>query len=264
MARIKVDSTEKREILTQTPQIHALPEKEYLTTMKTVIDREEVYTIGDIHGHPQEVVRELRRLNIHGAALIVLGDCGLGLGLDRLLPHLQEEAEAHDNVWYLLRGNHDNPACFTEGAETGYDRIRLLADGSRVVIHGEQGLVLGGGLSLDRGARRLGESYWPEEGLNLSVLAQAPSPLDFVLAHTAPEPPESDASAVSRCALQYHDRELLRDADEEQAAVRRALEVLRPSRWYAGHWHVHADFCVGKTRVLIHDCQELRPWRGGA
>lgn len=231
--------------------------------MMTTIDRNEIYTVGDIHGYPQDVVREMRRLNIRGAAFLLLGDCGLGMGVEKLFPQLQQELEAQDNLWYLLRGNHDHPACFAEGAETGYSRIRLLPDGSHVEIHGERGLVLGGALSLDRGRRRLGENYWAEETF-CSGLAEAAEPgIDFVLAHTAPEPPNADGGAVSRCALMYHDPALLRDADEEQAAVRRALEHLKPARWYAGHWHLHADFRAGETRVFIHDCHELRAWRGG-
>lgn len=231
--------------------------------MMTKIDRKDVFTVGDIHGYPQDVVREMRRRDIRGAAFLLLGDCGLGLGLEKLFSPLQQELEAQDNVWYLLRGNHDNPACFASGAETGYDRIRLLPDGSAVEILGERGVVLGGALSLDRGRRRRGESYWAEETFCADAAEKHAPGIDFVLAHTAPEPPHADGGAVSRCALMYHDPDLLREADEEQAAVRRALEHLKPARWYAGHWHLHADFLAGGTRVFVHDCNELRAWRGG-
>lgn len=228
--------------------------------MTTTIDNKEIYTVGDIHGYPQEVVREMRRYHICGAAFLLLGDCGLGMGLEKLFPHLQAELEAHDNIWYLLRGNHDNPVCYAESAETGYDRIRLLHDGDEVLIHGERGLVLGGGLSIDRGRRRLGESYWAEEGIRLDPAEGVKGPIDFVLAHISPEPPNADATVLSRCAVHYHDATLLRDAAEEQHRVQRALALLHPARWYAGHWHLHADFMAGKTRVLVHDCNELCPW----
>lgn len=228
--------------------------------MTITIDRADVYTVGDIHGYPQAVVREMRRRNIHGAAFILLGDCGLGMGLEKLFPHLQSELEAHENVWYLLRGNHDCPASFAEGQETGFDRIRLLPDGCEVCLHGERGIVLGGGLSIDRGRRRLGESYWAEEGIRPELAEGGKVAVDFVLAHTAPEPPNADTSALSRCALLYHDAALLCDAAEEQRKVQLVLDQLHPARWYAGHWHLHADFMTAGTRVLVHDCNELRLW----
>lgn len=228
------------------------------------IDSTEVYTAGDIHGHPQDLVRDMRRLELHGAAIIVLGDCGLGMGLERWLPNLQQELESCDNVMYLLRGNHDKPDCFAAGADTGYDRIRLLPDFERVCIAGEEGVVMGGALSLDRGRRRPGVDYWAGEVLNLAAAQKAlkgQPPVSFVLAHTSPEPPCADASAIARCAMVYHDAALLRDADAEQETVSCLLSQLCPKRWYAGHWHLHADFRVGDTQVLVHDCNELRPWR---
>lgn len=228
------------------------------------IDAEKVYTVGDIHGKPQPVVRKMRELGLHDSAFIVLGDCGLGLGLEKWLPDLQRELEQHNNVWYLLRGNHDNPSCFADGAETGYDRIRLLPDFTQVQIHGEVGLVLGGGTSLDSAKRHLGEDYWEEEVINLTgaerVAQRLSSPPPFILAHTSPLPPNADGTALSRCAMMYADLSVFRRADEEQEQVRRAMALFRPSRWYAGHWHIHDDFMVGDTRVLVHDIDELRPW----
>lgn len=224
------------------------------------IDSDTIVTVGDIHGFPQSVVRAMLRHDMRGAAFILLGDCGLGLGLESFFPQLNEVLEAQNNVWYLLRGNHDNPACFAETAETGYARIRLLPDGCEVQIRGERGIVLGGGLSIDRGRRRLGEDYWAEELIRPELADGVAGPIDFVLAHTAPEPPNADASALARCARNYHDASLFRDADDEQQRVQRVLERLQPARWYAGHWHLSADFMVGGTRVLVHDSKELRPW----
>lgn len=228
------------------------------------IDTEDVYTVGDIHGYPQAVVREMRRRNIRDAALILLGDCGLGMLLDKVLPHLQQELAEHNNVMYLVRGNHDNPFRFAEGQGTGYDRIRVLPDSTLVNIHGELGIVLGGAFSTDRHSRRLGETYWEEELLDMALAERAakalPRPVSFVLAHNAPEPPNADGSFLGRQALNQHDRELIRMAYDEQDKVSRALELFHPARWYAGHWHLHADFMSGDTRVLIHDEFELRPW----
>lgn len=228
------------------------------------IDSESVYTVGDLHGKPQPVVRKMRELGLRDTAFIVLGDCGLGLGLEKWLPDLQRELEQHNNVWYLLRGNHDNPFCFADGKDTGYERIRLLPDWTPVNIGGEIGLVVGGGTSLDRGKRRPGADYWEEEVINLRgaerMAEQLEHPLDFVLAHTSPQPPNADTSVLSRCAMMYADASVFRRADEEQEQVRRALALFCPARWYAGHWHLHDDFMVGETRVLVHDIAELRPW----
>lgn len=242
---------------------YAYPVQKDSTAMIT-IDSEYVYTVGDIHGKPQPVVRKMRDLGLHDAAFIVLGDCGLGMGLEKWLPDLQRELEQHNNVWYLLRGNHDNPFLYAAGQKTGYDRIRLLPDFAPVNIRGEVGLVLGGGTSLDRGKRRLGEDYWEEEVMNLNgaerAAEQLAAPLAFILAHTSPQPPSADTTALSRCAMMYADSTVFRRADEEQEQVSRALALFRPARWYAGHWHVHDDFMVGETRVLVHDIAELRPW----
>lgn len=86
----------------------------------TTIQQANVLLLGDTHGLNLSPLRALADKGVRDAAVILLGDAGFGFpgeapnewaGVDKVLHDMNSEL-------YVLRGNHDNPACFR--GDSGY------------------------------------------------------------------------------------------------------------------------------------------------
>jgi UDP-2,3-diacylglucosamine pyrophosphatase LpxH len=130
-----------------------------------------VIVIGDVHREWDALARQLRFYGITQQELIQVGDFGVGFG-----PRADEQAEllALDavladtgNTLWVIRGNHDDPAYFTDAALVPCARIRFVPDYSLLTVDGRTILCAGGATSSDRVLRTPGRDYWPTEGFHL-------------------------------------------------------------------------------------------------
>lgn len=234
----------------------------------TTIPQTTVFLLGDTHGLNLSPLRALADKGVRDAAVILLGDAGFGFpdeapnewaGVDALLHTMNSEL-------YVLRGNHDNPACFRGDSDylAPYTHIHALHDFEEVSIGGKLGIVVGGAVSIDRNARTPGLTCWPDaEGVNAALFRSRPARhYDFVLAHTSPTPQDPDVvdSKVYHYASNYSDGTLCDDIVNEQRLLVEICRAYTPDRWFAGHWHVSFSFSWDNTRVQILNIKELLPW----
>ena len=237
-------------------------------TPMTTVQQANVLLLGDTHGLNLSPLRALADKGVRDAAVILLGDAGFGFpgeapnewaGVDKVLHDMNSEL-------YVLRGNHDNPACFRgdSGYLAPYAHIHALHDFEEVSIGGKLGIVVGGAVSIDRNARTPGLNCWPDaEGVNAALFHSRPKRhYDFVLAHTSPtlQDPDVADSTVYRYALNYSDDTLCDDIVNEQRLIVEICQAYTPDRWFAGHWHVSFAFSWDNTRVQILNIKELLPW----
>lgn len=232
------------------------------------IQQTNVILLGDTHGLNLSPLRALADKGVRDAAVILLGDAGFGFpgeapdewaGVDSLLHNMNSEL-------YVLRGNHDNPACFRRDSDylAPYAHIHALPDFEEVSILGQTGIVIGGAISIDRNARTPGLNCWPDtEGVNAKLFRSRPMRhYDFVLAHSSPTPQDPNVadSKVYHYAITYSDDSLCDDIVNEQRLIVEIRQAYTPDRWFAGHWHVSFSFSWDNTRVQILNIKELLPW----
>lgn len=241
-----------------------------------------VVICGDIHGDFEPLVFKMcMQYDMHDTLVIVAGDCGFGFHADgyyeQVYRRVQKRLSEH-NCWVaMVRGNHDDPAYFTED-KMNHERFRTMPDYSVVSACGHQILCVGGAISIDR-SFRLAEMrrhpdkqyYWPSEpthydALLMGEVAAAGVKIDTVVTHTAP----------SFCELQTkngltswaaNDPDLLQDCDNEREQMDLLLKHLLRDQHPVSHWfygHFHQSWHGEKLGILFKmlDIMELHELRG--
>lgn len=224
-----------------------------------------VYVVGDIHARPERMLSSLSYLNVRNADVILLGDIGIGFGgnvLNGCVTYLNRIAADRNNTFHLIRGNHDNPKCWSPyGIRTLYKecdafrrgrRISLLPDLSVLLVGDKRVLVVGGAVSVDRCyGRRIsfmgmearthrveGDEWWPNETLPYKAIENLDLKVDAVLAHTGPVPPIMQGSDLLQRIHKVYDADLLKDIERERRAVDLVIERTGAKMWWNGHYHI--------------------------
>jgi predicted phosphohydrolase len=166
---------------------------------------------------------------------IQVGDFGAGFA------EIPELAPKHK----FIRGNHDNPAICKA-------HLNWIPDGA---FWGKESMYfLGGGLSIDRANRVLGETYWDDEELTFGELYQEITRFEIlkpriVVSHCAPH--EIGIKLFPTNTKRYFDS---RTANAFDAM----LAVHKPEMWIFGHYHqtvrqvidVTTFMCLGELHSL--------------
>lgn len=233
--------------------------------MKHFILQKNVYFYGDIHNYPWNIIDKIKT-HKDGSAHIILGDIGLGFKLEdvlnpsdelkevmlRTVKFLQEcliESNQQNSMIYLFRGNHDDPFYFTNEEEIDkihikYPNIRIIRDFEEVEFaNGKEGIVIPGGISIDRSNRIKNCSYWSDELIHYDKLDNVNRTYDFILSHSGPVPisiQEKDKRGCPSIVTYYAnwDSELLNTITIEADFWLRAIEKIKPANIYCGHYHV--------------------------
>lgn len=221
----------------------------------------DLYCVGDIHGQPQGIEYLIESYRLKDSSFILLGDVGMGFADNHRGPakRLQKIAEDCNGTFYLFRGNHDNPASFTEHKqeiEESYSRVKVLQDFDEIITKdGERCLVIGGSVSIDRQYRVEGKNWWRGE---LIDYANVPTGhYDIVFSHTGPTPPMLRGGSPFFDSMIASDPYVKAAVEEENRQVERIVEAIKPKAWYNGHFHVHEFFEHGTTRVYALDINEI-------
>lgn len=220
-----------------------------------------VLLAGDIHGEVPTLQWIVKTRHISNCSIILLGDTGLGFGNVKQDYFLSNKIwEKNDIHLYLIRGNHDDPSFWLDKEKREeFNRtnphITLLED-QIVKINGADYLVLGGGTSIDKGYRTVNKTWWPDEHMNYSTeyLSSATN-VTGVLSHVGPVP-------LSAQPLGNHWFEnastLKQDLALEKQFINDVVEIIKPSKWFYGHYHVAEPFNVGEgTACRVLDIFEL-------
>lgn len=248
----------------------------------TYPDAKQVLVSGDIHGDFNGLVFKLCvQYGCTDTLLIVAGDCGFGFELpkhyEQIYNSVAKRLREANNWVVFIRGNHDNPAYFSE-ERVSYKRWRCVPDYSVIQACGHNILCVGGAVSIDRERRwqqnehlkRLGHlqtaAWWEDEAPVFDPDAIDFLPvemqIDTVVSHTAP----------SFCKLNEHrhirswaafDPELLSDVAAERKTIDRIHKLLlddeHPVRqWYYGHFHQSWCGVIDGIRYSLLDIMEFK------
>lgn len=234
-------------------------------------DTEKFYLIGDIHGQPKEIAHKISLYDIRDSIFVLLGDVGLGFYDNHLgpIPYLNRIGKDRNNTFYLFRGNHDNPDSY-QGINKNkvlekYQFVKILNDGDEILLStGERGLVLPGGISVDRmyaykgKPRPEGKSYWKNEHMDYTLIEKVKDEkYDFILAHTGPVPPIIDKPNIIKTINEKYDPNLLEDIKIEKDYIDKVISIIKPKYWINGHYHVTSSFHYNDVIVYALNIDDI-------
>lgn len=250
------------------------------------IQAEAFYAVGDIHGYFSSLISMIKRYEITNSCIIVCGDCGLGFykwdSTKVQLKKLNTLCKKNNVTIVMFRGNHDDPAFFTQGNITS----NIIPVPDYTVINGTI-LCVGGGTSIDRQYRMALKNkycmdyfkyhpscsleevmentpnvYWKDEApvyneIDLNEIKEAGLNITTVCTHTCP----SFCDPVSKDGIQSwieQDPALEFDISEERKVMDLVYEKLNADGhqvkdWIYGHYHRHNMMMVDDTRFLMLD-----------
>lgn len=210
----------------------------------------EVIFIGDIHGHIDPIIRNLTSFDLSEQNLIQVGDFGLGfdnLKKDlKVMNLLDTTLQASNTKLYIVRGNHDNPSFWdTEG----FSNIILCKDYSVHEIDNQKVLFIGGGVSIDRKARRTNFTWWPDEVIkrDINFLKNFNDTISTVVTHV-PVIQHFDHLLDPKFLKRWTDSDLLLSKDlsiERNIMAEIETKILSLGTvhtWASGHIHKSAKF----------------------
>lgn len=165
----------------------------------------------------------------------------------------------------FVDGNHEN---FTrlyrypvgpDGLRQLTDRIRHLPRGFRWQWAGVRFLALGGAHSVDRPYRQAGVSWWKEEAISDADVARVAEGglADVLVSHDCPAGVVIPGIDDRTSPPPFPPLEIIR-ANEHRQILRSAIDPVRPSTVWHGHYHVSYDATtdLGWGPVVVHglDC----------
>lgn len=220
-----------------------------------------VLIMGDTHTIGHKLQEKLSQLK--DVVVILMGDTSLGFDHQakegRNLDRLQETCERNNINFLLFRGNHCDPSYFKVTKKVR-PNITLLAD--YTYIESNVGLILciGGGISIDRIARKPGIDYWEDEAVVLKP--ELCHNVDILLTHVPPS--WIGPFGINAFVAPYAkgDKTLAAELKEERAIIDKLVELCQPVQMYSGHMHEHSqrDFNGCRFHILdIFEIQELKP-----
>jgi predicted phosphodiesterase len=226
-----------------------------------------LYLVGDIHGDIGVIIRFLMINDVTEAGIIQVGDFGIGFHPpkeeEKLLGILNQVLENRQVKLHVIRGNHDNPACFRDGSKNK-SHITFLPDYSVLRFFDKNFLCIGGALSIDRSNREAGKDYWYREGFVFDEerIKQIKN-IDIVVSHSSPDVAfPFDMGGVNH---EYFRRDptLRSDLAQERINLTKAYYLLREeasnklSHWFYGHFHQHHEMQVDNTLFVLLNIDEV-------
>jgi len=212
-----------------------------------IIDVSNIIFVGDTHGKFRELGFLIHKKHkITNSVFFALGDNGLGFEKDEFynyeLNRLSGIFGKGNNHLFFIRGNHDNPAYYTEIKHYG-DNITILPDYSVVNVENKNILVIGGAISIDRMKRISGRSYWYDEKVKFDEKKlQTFKDINIIATHTSPDFcfPFSKANIQNWLLM---DGSLNQELNEERETMSKIFNILNDNKnniithWIYGHFH---------------------------
>lgn len=238
----------------------------------------DTYGVGDIHGDTAVLQLLIKCHELNNCTLILLGDIGIWRYRDYKHYMALDALAAERNITiYAFRGNHDNPAFFNIDDKSSpiavrfwnkFTNFKYIPDLSVVTINGKRGIVIGGGLSIDRCFRRTFQSsyrsysnlykkndWWVNE--NLPNTNHINETYDFILSHTGPRPLKISPLGEHNCSFFKYDNALKNDVTAELQRIEEIQKQFNPKKWWFGHYHINDSFEYFNTRCIAVDINYL-------
>lgn len=184
-----------------------------------------------------------------GALLLVhLGDFGIWRGRhgEEFLAAVDAAAGAAGIEVWVVPGNHEDHDLIAglprdeQGRLQAAEHVRVLPRGHAFALDGVRFAAVGGAVSIDRGSRVAGRSWWPQEAVSAQEeqhLVATADPVDVLLLHDAPWgvplplPPPGPRARLRLGGV-------LADARAHRERIRRIADAYQPTWILHGHYHV--------------------------
>lgn len=231
--------------------------------------------VPDIHGLQDLWLNEVEPHINAGDTVVSVGDFGIGYFDD---PKLGTEEEFYDHIakqgytLLIVEGNHENFNKIFSYEETTWNGgkvhvIRRDSEGNPKIIHLMRGeyftlddgitlFAMGGGYTLDRSRRRLGETYFEQEMPTekeydnaRANLAVHDNKVDFIISHTCPTSTVSYLASMQRYGIT--------DKIIEERPLTDFLQFLSETveykKHYFGHFHVD-NATLWRNEICMFAC----------
>lgn len=231
---------------------------------------------GDVHGDIIPLVNKINeRYKICNSLIIVAGDSGIGFYKDGFYTNLFKKANSrlkrNNNTLLLIRGNHDNPQCFSDHLpfksywQDSKSNIRIIKDYTVISVHSERNyhriLCVGGATSVDRTQRNENYDYWTDEPFVYDESkAETLVGITEVITHSAP----SFCAPLIKGGLAnwiLKDKKLEEDCDKERndhtLLYNKLKEKNQIKKWFYGHFHFSNKMEFEGTMFRLCDIMEL-------
>lgn len=199
-----------------------------------------IMVLGDVHGDFAAVNALIAQQRPD--LILQCGDWGFWLGVGLRNPLKLQGTQVR---W--CRGNHEDHFLLRAALDGRREAVELdpgvihQPDGSTFTLaDGRVVVFLGGSASVDWKLRVMGKNWFPEEVLEPPVLERLPDRADIVVSHTLPTAIFM-ASGLHREGAEREALELRTgwdlSPDPSMEVLEEARKRLRPSLWYASHFH---------------------------
>ena len=244
-----------------------------------------VIICGDIHGEFRNIVNKITlQYSISDSVIIIAGDCGFGFYkygyYENMYRRVEKRLKENNNRILFVRGNHDNPAYFTDDKSFVREYMCTVPDYSVISVCNHNILCVGGGASIDRvfrqttvtssgnydGDERFKPDLWWKDELpvyspNLLSDIYEGFIIDTVVSHTAPSFCEK-ISKEGIDSLAPEDSSILEYVISERDVMDQIYEDLKENvqpinHWYYGHFHDSWRSNIMNTVFCMLDINEL-------
>ena len=255
--------------------------------MKDIIgDYKSFVVCGDTHGNHRVISHRVKSMDIRDTTLLHVGDFGMGfekIHVERAeLSMLNGVLSKRNCHLYVIRGNHDDPAFFDGSWENEFSNVHLLPDYSIINVNGDDVLMVGGAISVDRRGRKMSiqvnaargiesTGYWYDENfvLDKEKLKDIKG-VRYVITHSCPKGVfpinkthnkfESHGIFVEGFVIDGDDT-LKDDLNKEREDIAEMYEILKKnnyiSKWIYGHFHSHNAEYFDETDFICLNINEF-------
>ena len=243
---------------------------------------------GDTHGNHRYISHKIKTTGIENTTIFHVGDFGVGFQNEHTdrdeMVNLNTTLAKYNCHLYVIRGNHDDPAYFDGSWE--WSNLHLVPDYTVVTVNGDDVLMVGGAISVDRLPRKrdiqhaaskgrdIG-GYWYDEGFVLDAdKLQDIKGVRYVITHSCPMfvmPINNfDNKYSSHGMFVEHfvidgDTKLKDDLNNERVDISLMYEILKDNnlidKWFYGHYHDSNAMYYEDTDFVMLNINEFKEVR---
>lgn len=200
--------------------------------------QDKIYLLGDSHAY--RVLFGLVKTLPKDCTALSLGDNGEGFAHHSndamCLNKINELCKIKNIVLYVIRGNHTNPDVYRRGYI--FSNLFLVPDYSTATFpNGKIALLVGGGISIDRLARKEGVDYWSDEA---TIYHKVDKQYNILFSHDAPEYFNFSTDSLRYSHLKDYllrDKTLLQDCLNQRNVINNIVEDISCEYVCSGHFH---------------------------
>lgn len=209
----------------------------------TIPDAAQVYLVGDLHVNYKVFKEKFLEGNYENCYFIFLGDQGILKEEDwRQYRKLDNLFGRTGNKGLFIRGNHDSPWLHNNEYYKEHFENFLPLNMGILRYRGKWGFILGGAISLNRALMEEGKNFWAGCDFIDPWYEWKNYDADFIIGHTAPHNSNNILLNPKCERFLADDPDLVSDLEREQDELQDIMYYMEPEWWFAGHYHVDADY----------------------